>query len=144
VLWSILIGQKRGYTESHKGRSHRRSKWWDPLCMNSYLLPPHVDRENGGICRSWGRRCWPHRPRVSSPATCWLAAAARDAAVGAQAASRGQGADRAPTGGRPQGMWLSLTGEAHQSGTPWAASRRARGRWPRRMTAGGWPRRTRR
>jgi hypothetical protein len=44
-MWSILIGQKRGYTESHKGRSHRRSKWWDPLCMNSYLLPPHVDRE---------------------------------------------------------------------------------------------------
>jgi hypothetical protein len=47
VMWCILIGHKRGYTESHKGHSHRKSKWWDPLCMNSYLLPSHVDRKMG-------------------------------------------------------------------------------------------------
>jgi hypothetical protein len=52
-----------------------------------------------------GRRCWPHRPRASSSATCWLAAAARGAAVGAQTAPQGQGANRVPTGGRPQGIW---------------------------------------
>jgi hypothetical protein len=47
VMWCILIGHKRGYTESHKGRIHRKSKWWDPLCMNGYLLPSHLP--NGGI-----------------------------------------------------------------------------------------------
>jgi hypothetical protein len=73
------------------------------------------------------RRCWPHRPRASSPATCWLAAAARGVAVGAQAAPRGQGADRVPTG------------EGHRGcggrEPPRAASRHDRGRRPRRLAA---------
>jgi hypothetical protein len=68
-----------------------------------------------------GRRCWPHRPRASSPTTCWLAAAARGVAVGAKAAPRGQGADRVPTG--------------KAAGDVVAASRRDRGRRPRRRAA---------
>ena len=81
-----------------------------------FFLLTLTGRMEGSASRG-GRRCWPHRPRASSPATCWLAAAAWGAAVGAQAAPRGQGADR-PTGDVV------------------AASRRDRGYWPRGLAAG--------
>ena len=59
--------------------------------------------------------------------TCSLAAAAQGVAVGAQAAPRGQGVDRVPTGEGRRGCGGREP--------PRAASRRDRGRRPRRLAA---------
>jgi hypothetical protein len=65
----------------------------------------------GSACRG-GRRCWPHRPRASSPATCWLAAAARGVAVGAQeCAQLRRGLDEGRAG--------ALGARARHQGPPW-------------------------
>jgi hypothetical protein len=99
--------------------------YWTETRIHRVTKGTATEDPNGGIPCAWivifflltltgkmegsvghgGRRCWPHRPRASSSVTCWLAAAVRGAAVSAQAAPQGQGANRVPTGGRPQGMW---------------------------------------